>query len=126
VRGTIRAIRGAVQVDADEPELIIDGTQELLATILTGNGLSPDDVLWLLFTATPDLRSAFPAEAARRLGMTATPLMCASEIPVDGALPRVVRLLAQVSFAGPPPAARHVYLRGAAVLRPDIALVDSQ
>lgn len=120
--GTIRAIRGAVRVAADEPELIIGATQELLTAILSVNQLTADNLISLFFTATPDLHSAFPAAAARRLGLVSTPLMCACEIDVPGAMPQVIRLLAQVDFGAVPPGeTRHVYLHGAETLRPDLS-----
>jgi chorismate mutase len=122
MHGTIRAIRGAVQVAADDPELIIRATEELLTTVLAANHLVADNLISLFFTATPDLRSAFPAAAARRLGLADTPLMCACEIDVPDAMPQVVRLLAQVDFgAAPPEKVRHIYLHGAEKLRPDLA-----
>jgi len=121
VHGTIRAIRGAIQVEADEPELVLGATADLLAAVIEANRLSPDDIISLVFTATPDLRSAFPAAAARRSGLGAVPLLCAAEIDVPGALPRVVRLLAQVEFPAAPAEVRHVHLNGAQVLRPDLA-----
>jgi chorismate mutase len=75
----------------------------------------------IVFTLTPDLTSAFPAAAARDLGLVDVPLLCATEVPVPGALPRVVRLLAHVESDRPRSAVRHVYLRGATRLRPDLA-----
>ncbi|MDS1269312.1 chorismate mutase [Lipingzhangella sp. LS1_29] len=117
----VRAIRGAVQVEADERELVLEATSELIATVLERNGLTSADVISILFTATPDLTSEFPALAARKLGLVDVPLMCAVEIDVAGALPRVVRLMAHVETERPRDGLAHVYLRGAQALRLDIA-----
>jgi chorismate mutase len=118
---SVRAIRGAVQVDADERDAILEGTAELVTAVMTRNDLTPDDVISVLFTVTPDLTSEFPALAARKLGFHAVPLMCATEIPVPGAMPRVVRLMAHIETDRPRSHVQHVYLRGAAALRMDIA-----
>ena len=93
---TVRAIRGAIQVDADERDAILECTAELVTAVMSRNDLAPDDVISVLFTVTPDLTAEFPALAARKLGFHAVPLMCATEIPVPGAMPRVVRLMAHV------------------------------
>lgn len=118
---TVRAIRGAIQVDADDRDAILEGTTELVSEVMTRNDLTPDDVISVLFTVTPDLTAEFPALAARKLGFHAVPLMCATEIPVAGAMPRVVRLMAHVETDQPRAGIQHVYLRGAAALRQDIA-----
>jgi chorismate mutase len=118
---TVRAIRGAIQVDADDRDAILEGTAELVTAVMTRNDLTPDDVISVLFTVTPDLTSEFPALAARKLGFHAVPLMCATEIPVRGAMPRVVRLMAHVDTDRNRTEIQHVYLRGAAGLRLDIA-----
>jgi chorismate mutase len=118
---TVRAIRGAVQVDANSREAILEGTTELVSEVVTRNDLTTDDVISVLFTVTPDLTAEFPALAARKLGFHDVPLICANEIPVPGAMPRVVRLMAHVDTSRPRSAMQHVYLRGAAALRLDIA-----
>ncbi len=118
---TVRAIRGAVQVDADSRDAILEGTAELVTAVMTRNDLTPDDVISVLFTVTPDLTAEFPALAARKLGFHAVPLMCATEIPVVGAMPRVVRLMAHVETEQSRAQVQHVYLRGAVGLRLDIA-----
>jgi chorismate mutase len=118
---TVRAIRGAVQVEADERDAILEGTAELVNEVMSRNDLTTDDVISVLFTCTPDLTSEFPALAARKLGFHEVPLICATEIPVPGAMPRVVRLMAHVETSRPRSAIQHVYLRGAAALRLDIA-----
>jgi chorismate mutase len=119
--GTIRAIRGAVQVEANDRDLILEATAELVAEVMSRNELTTDDVVSVLFTSTPDLTAEFPALAARKIGFHDVPLMCASEIAVPGAMPRVVRLMAHVSTDLPRSQIQHVYLRGAAALRLDIA-----
>jgi chorismate mutase len=118
---SVRAIRGAVQVDADEREAILEATTELVAAVMERNDLTPDDVISVLFTVTPDLTAEFPALAARKIGFHAVPLMCATEIPVPGAMPRVVRLMAHVETDSSRADIQHVYLRGAMALRLDIA-----
>ena len=117
----VRAIRGAVQVDANDRAAVIEATTELVSAVMSRNNLTTDDVISVLFTATPDLTAEFPALAARKLGFQEVPLICASEIGVPGALPRVVRLLMHVETGQPRSAIQHVYLRGAAALRLDIA-----
>ena len=116
----VRAVRGATQVDADTREEILDATTELLTTVLDRNQLSPDDLISVIFTATPDLLAEFPASAARQMGINDVPLLCAAEIDVPGAMPRVLRLLAHVETRLPRHEVRHVYLRGAAGLRTDL------
>ena len=117
----VRAIRGAVQVDANERDAVLEATTELVSEVMSRNGLTPDDVISVLFTTTPDLTAEFPALAARKLGFSEVPLMCASEIAVPGALPLVVRLMAHVETERARSDLRHVYLRGAQALRLDIA-----
>jgi chorismate mutase len=117
----VRAVRGATQVDADDRELILEATTELVTEVMTRNELTTDDVISVLFTATPDLSSEFPALAARKLGFHEVPLLCASEINVPHALPRVIRLMAHIETDRPRSAMQHVYLRGAIALRLDIA-----
>src|SRR4051794_10362168 len=116
----VRAIRGAIQVDADTRDEILEGSAELVREVLKRNDLVADDIISILFTATPDLTAEFPAYAARLLGLTDVPLMCASEIAVPGALPRTLRLLAHVDTDRDRAEVRHVYLRGAAALRTDL------
>jgi len=116
----VRAVRGAIQVDDDSREAILEGSAELVTAVLKRNELTSDDVISILFTATPDLTAEFPAYAARLLGLTDVPLMCAVEIAVPGAMPRVLRLLAHVETGLARAELRHVYLRGAAALRRDL------
>lgn len=116
----VRAVRGAIQVSADDRDAILDGAGELVTEVLRRNQLAAEDVISILFTATPDLTAEFPAYAARRLGLTDVPLLCACEIAVPGAMPRVLRLLAHVECDRPRSELRHVYLGGAAALRTDL------
>ncbi len=118
---TVLAIRGATQVDADERDLIHEATAELVTEVMTRNALTPDDVISVIFTATPDLTAEFPAVAARKLGFHEVPLLCASEIDVPHALPRVIRLMAHIEADRERSSIQHVYLRGATALRLDIA-----
>lgn len=117
----IRAVRGATQLDADEREHLLSSVEELLRAVLSANDLSTNDLISVVFTVTPDLRSEFPAVAARQIGIGDVPLLCAQEIDVPGALPRVVRLMAHVDTDRSRGEVRHVYLRGAAALRRDLA-----
>jgi chorismate mutase len=116
----VRALRGATQVDVDDREAIIEATAELVRAVLDRNGLTDDDLISVLFTTTPDLVAEFPAYAARTIGITDVPFLCACEIDVPGAMPRVIRLLAHVDSPLPRAEVRHVYLRGAAGLRTDL------
>lgn len=117
----VRAIRGAIQVDADERQEILDGTAELVTEVMDRNKLTTDEVISVLFSATPDLSAEFPALAARSLGFQEVPLLCCAEIDVPGAMPRVVRLMMHVETDRARTEIQHVYLRGAAGLRLDIA-----
>lgn len=117
----VRGIRGATTVDADSSGQILAATQELLRGILDHNEIHDfDDIVSAVFTTTPDLTSTFPAEAARALGMCHVPLLCASEIAVQGAMPRCVRVLLHVETSRKPREIVHVYLRDAKRLRPDV------
>jgi len=119
---SIRGIRGAIQVEADEPEAILVATKTLLLAMARSNpGLDPRDLASILFTVTPDLCSAYPAEAARRLGWSEVALMCAQEIPVPGGMPRVVRVLAHWNTDRAQSDIRAAYLGATQSLRPDAA-----
>jgi chorismate mutase len=117
----VRAVRGAVQVEANQADSILAGTAELVTEVMSRNKLSTDQVISVIFSATADLNTEFPALAARKLGFQEVPLLCCSEIPVPGAMPRVVRLMMHVETELSRPEVQHVYLRGAAALRLDIA-----
>lgn len=116
----VRAVRGATQIDADEREQLLEATAELVRAVLERNHLGGDDLISAIFTVTPDLASEFPAYAARLAGLGDVPLLCATEIPVPGAMPRVIRMLAHVETDLTRAQLRHVYLRGAAALRTDL------
>jgi len=117
----VRAIRGAVQLDADEREHMLASVAELVSAVLERNSLALDDLISIVFTATPDLHCEFPAVGARDLGITDVPLLCAQEIDVAGAMPRVIRVLAHAESERSKAEIQHVYLRGATALRRDIA-----
>jgi chorismate mutase len=118
----IRGIRGATTVESDQPDLVLSATRELLEAILAANpGLETADIASAIFTVTGDLASSYPAQAARQLGWDWVPMMCAREIPVPGSLPRCIRVLIDWNTDLPQKAVRHVYLRAAAALRPDLA-----
>lgn len=117
----VRGIRGATSVESDCSEEILSATRELLEEILRANGIDEfDEIASALFTTTADLKSTFPAEAARALGMNQVPLLCASEIPVSGSMPRCIRVLLQVNTEKKQQEVVHVYLREARKLRPDV------
>lgn len=114
----MNAIRGAIQIDQDTPQAIASAVGKLCAGISRENNLDPSEIVSAIFTLTPDLTSAFPALAAREQGWGEVPMLCAQEIPVPGALPRVCRVLLHVRRDQP---VVHVYLEGASALRPDLA-----
>ena len=116
----VRAVRGAIQVDTDDREEILKGTAELVTEVLHRNNIDPADLISIVFTATPDLTAEFPAYATRKAGITDVPMLCSVEIPVAGAMPRVVRMMAHVETDQPRSEIRHAYLRGAAALRTDL------
>jgi chorismate mutase len=116
----VRAVRGAIQIDRDDPEVIFKDTGELMLEVIRRNQLDTEDIISLFFTVTPDLVSSFPAAGARGLGLGEVPMLCATEIGVPNAMERVIRLLAHVQTERPRSAIEHVYLRGAAQLRPDL------
>ena len=116
----MRAVRGAIQVDADDHEQITSAAAEMLGAVLERNGLTTNELISVFFTATPDLTAEFPAYGARKAGLVDVPLLCAQEIPVPGSMPRVIRLLAHVETEQARADVRHVYLRGAAALRTDL------
>ena len=118
---TVRALRGAIQIVGDDRDEYFAQIQELLGEILSQNQVVQEDLISILFTATPDLKIDFPAVAARKMGLTEVPLMCAVEMEIAGALPRTVRVLAHANLERPRAEIRHIYLGGAVVLRPDLA-----
>lgn len=116
----VRGARGAIRVQRDDAETVLSATARCLGTLLERNGVDHDDLVSVLFTVTDDLRSAFPAEAARRMGLGDVPLMCAREIPVEGAMPMVIRMLAHFHSDLDRERIVHVYLDGAEALRDDL------
>lgn len=118
---SVRAIRGATQVAENSPEAIASGVKELLTEILKSNALTPNEVISVLFTASPDLNAAFPAAFAREVGFESVPLICAVEIDVPGALERTIRIMAHVETSKGAKEISHIYLHGAKALRRDIA-----
>jgi chorismate mutase len=115
----LRALRGAITVAENESDAILAATHELVHEVMERNGLRSEDVVSCIFTCTEDLDAEFPAVAARRMGLSAVPLLCAREIAVPGALPRVIRLLVHC-YADPDAPPNHVYLREAVSLREDL------
>src|SRR6185369_14530947 len=110
----IRGIRGATTVTADEPELILEATRELLEEILAENeDMRTEDIASAIFTVTDDLAATFPAQGARQMGWGLVPMMCAREIPVPGSLSRVIRVLVHWNTDVPQNKITHVYLRDA-------------
>jgi len=116
----VRALRGATTLDVDTPEEVAKATQELLQQMMGKNSLIVDDVISILFTATHDIVSAFPATPARLNGFGAVPLLCAQEIPVVGATERCIRVLMHISTLTPRDELHHVYLHEAKGLRDDL------
>ena len=113
------ALRGATTVEANESAPILAATAELMGELLSRNRLDGDSIVSCIFTLTEDLDAEFPAVAARQIGLSRVPLLCAREIPVPGALPRVIRILMHY-YAPEGHAARHVYLGAARALRLDL------
>ncbi len=117
----LRGIRGATTVDANTREAVLQATTELLTALIEANGIRPDDVASVIFTTTADVNAEFPAVAARSMGWSNVALMCGHEMAVPGSLPMCLRILMHVNTAKPQDELRFVYLRGARVLRPDVA-----
>jgi chorismate mutase len=120
----LRAIRGAVTVDRDEPAAIYRATHDLLSAIVGRNDVEVDDIISAIFTVTPDLTSAFPALGARQMGWLDVPLLCTMEIPVPGSLGRCIRVLLYVESTRARADIQHVYLGEAEILRPDLSLAQ--
>jgi chorismate mutase len=116
----LRAARGAIRVPSDDVDALLGSTERLLSAVLQRNAIDQEDLVSIMFTATEDLRSAFPAEAARRMGLGRVPLMCAQEIPVAGSMPSVIRILLHFHSDRPLDEVVHVYLDGAESLRDDV------
>ena len=115
----LRALRGATTVDENDASAILSATEELVREVMERNSISTDDMVSCIFTCTDDLNAEFPAVAARSMGLSSVPLLCAREIDVPGALPRVIRLMLHY-YADSEMETRHVYLREAVALRRDL------
>lgn len=113
------ALRGAVNVEQDERQQILDATAELMGEITERNGLTPEMLVSCIFTCTADLSAEFPAVAARTMGFDRVPLLCTQEIPVPGSMPKVIRVLIHY-YAGEEHEPTHVYLRDTRSLRADL------
>lgn len=117
----VRAIRGAITVPENTKEAILEGTRNLLAEIINSNEIKTSDLISIIFTMTGDLNAVFPAVAAREMGLNDVPLMCSNEIDVPGSLRSCVRVLIHINTDKANSEIKHIYLKGAAVLRPDLA-----
>lgn len=119
----VRAVRGATQLDVDTREHMLERVAQMVTDAMDANDLTVDDFISIVFTATSDLTSEFPAYAARQLGFDDVPLICAKELEIEGSMPRVVRMLAHVETHLSRAEVTHVYLHGAAGLRRDLTRV---
>jgi len=120
----VRGVRGATVVLSDSPEAILEGTSELLAALLAANhGMEPTDIASVLFTMSEDLASTYPAQAARKMGWSEVPLLCAREIPVPTGLSHCIRILIHWNTSKPQSEIIHVYLHDAVRLRPDLSTI---
>lgn len=116
----VRGLRGATSVEQDTEQEVVDATAELVQTMISRNSLEIDDLVTILFTATPDINSQFPAYAARSIGISDIPLLCATEMDVRGAPPLIIRVLMHIYTDKGYKELRHVYLRDARGLRTDL------
>lgn len=114
-----RALRGAICCDSNTPEAVLSATRELLSALVQANGLSADDIASIFFTASPDLNAAYPAQAARELGLGEVAMLCAQEIAVPNGPIRCIRVLVHWNTPRPQAQVEHVYIGAAAELRPD-------
>lgn len=117
----VRGVRGAITVENNSSEEILQATTELMTEMVKSNELTEDTIASILFSTTPDLDAVFPAVAARQMGWVQVPMMCAQEIPVPGALSQCIRILMTINTEKKQNEIQHVYMRGARVLRPDLA-----
>lgn len=116
----VRALRGAVTADADEKKEVVAATTELLEEMLDRNDVATDDLIFIIFTATEDITSEFPAAAVRKLGLSHIPVLCARELGIEGSLPRTIRAMMLIYTEKAREQLRHVYLRDARQLRTDL------
>jgi len=117
----VRAIRGAITVSENTKESILEGTRELLNEITSKNNLDNSNIISAIFTVTSDLNATFPAIAARELGWTDISLMCTNEIDVPGSLRSCVRVMIHFNTDKSNSEIKHIYLKGAVILRPDLS-----
>lgn len=117
----VRAIRGAITVENNSETDILSATKELINSIIQENNISKDDVISIIFTATRDLDAVYPAVAARQIGFTDVALMCVNEMYVPGSLEKCIRIMMHVNTGKKNSELKHIYLKGAKILRPDIA-----
>ena len=118
---SVRGIRGATQIERDDPKLMRDAVVDLMSELIRVNGLTTEDLISVIFTVTSDLTSDFPAASARAMGLGEVPLLCSTEIPVPGSLPRTIRVLVHCETSRSQKQIIHPYLRGTSVLRSDLA-----
>lgn len=118
--GSVVAVRGAVQAAENSPDAIRDATKQVLEALMVANGIGPDHMVSGLFTVTPDLDAEFPAAVGRELGLGAVPLICSLEIPVPGAMERVIRVMIHFRLPGDGVRSVPVYLGETRELRPDL------
>lgn len=117
----VRAIRGAITIDNNTKQEIYEATEELLNEIIKSNEIQQNDIISIIFTVTKDITAAFPAYAARKMGFTNIPLMCSHEMDVPGSLKKCIRILLHFNTEKSLDEVTHVYLKGAKILRPDLA-----
>ena len=118
---SVRGVRGATQIERDDPQLMQEAVVELVSELMRANGLTAEDLISIIFTVTHDLTSDFPAASARAMGLGDVPLLCSTEIPVPGSLPRTIRALVHCETTRNQRQIAHIYLRGTSVLRKDLA-----
>jgi chorismate mutase len=116
----MRGIRGAVQVEANRRDTILDAAEKLIRALMEANGIHARNVASVFFTVTSDLNAAFPAEVRTRIGWELVPFLCAQEIAVPDAMPRVLRVLALIETELSQEEIKHCYLGEARKLRPDL------
>ena len=116
----VRAVRGAITVEKNKKQMILDATKELLSKMLKDNDIKQDDIISIWFTMTQDLNAVFPAKAARILGLTEVALMCANEINVRNSLKKCIRIMISFNTDKSNAELGHIYLKKAASLRPDL------
>ncbi len=117
---SVLALRGAITLERDERDHLLERVRRLLTEMLERNGVQHDDLISILFTATPDVHAAFPAAAARELGLGDVPLICAQELDIEGAMPLCIRVMMHLSTSLRRDELRHVYLEQARSLRDDL------